>query len=225
MHANDRQLIVDLVDKMDANEARNFGRRLMECPVFGELDRKSLMARVIRAKPETQELVSGETQRKKKEDLMVSWPSLEKRQAELDDLVRTRIPQNTKEIAVARSHGDLRENFEYKSAKQMQAVLMRRKRELDEELGRARGTDFKGVDANAVNIGTIVALVAENGDKIEWTILGAWDSDPEQHKVSYLSDLGAALLGSEPGAAVTARDPLADCERSFTVESIRAVNP
>lgn len=222
---DDRKLIGDLVDKMDANEARNFGRRLMECPVFAELDRKSLMARVIKAKPETQELVSGETQRKKKEDLMVSWESLEKRQAELDDLVRTRIPQNTKEIAIARSHGDLRENFEYKSAKQMQAVLMRRKRELEEELGRARGTDFKGMDAGAVNIGTIVTLAADNGDKVEWTILGAWDSDPEQHRLSYLSELGAALLGCEPGAAVTARDPLSDSEKHFTVESIRPFNP
>jgi transcription elongation GreA/GreB family factor len=221
----DRSLIGDLVGKMDTNEARNFGRRLMECPVFGELDRKSLMARVIKANPETQELVAGEPKRKRKEDLIVSWESLEKRQAELDDIVRNRIPQNTRDIAVARSYGDLRENFEYKSAKQMQAVLMRRKRELEGELARARGSDFKGIPAEQVGIGTIVTLVADDGTRVDWTVLGAWDSDPEQHRLSYLSEFGAALVGLEPGAEVTARDPLSDEQKHFKVESIRPFNP
>lgn len=218
---DDRALIGELVAKMDTNEARNFGRRLMECPVFGELDRKSLMARVIKANPETQELVAGESRRKKQEDLIVSWESLERRQAELDDIVRNRIPQNTKDIAVARSYGDLRENFEYKSSKEMQAVLMRRKRELETDLGRTRGTDFAGVDAATVNIGTIVTLVADDGSEVEWTVLGAWDSDPEKHWLSYLSEFGAALLGCEPGAEITARDPLSEAEVHYKVASIR----
>ena len=220
-----KDLLPDLVATMDVNEARNFGRRLMECPVFGELDRKSLMARVIKAQPQTHDLVSGERKEKRHEDLIVSWESLKKRQEEFDDLVRTRIPQNTKDIAIARSYGDLRENFEYKSAKQMQAVLQRRKRELQQDLDRARGTDFKIVDTSAVNIGTIVTLVDEDGERIQWSVLGAWDSDPEDHKISYLTEFGAALLGSVPGDHVEARDPLSEKMKRFTVESIAPYNP
>jgi len=220
-----KNLLPDLVATMDVNEARNFGRRLMDCPVFGELDRKSLMARVIKAQPETQDLVSGEGKKKRDEELLVSWESLEKRQAEFDDLVRNRLPQNTRDIAIARSYGDLRENFEYKAAKQMQAVLQRRKTELQKDIDRARGTDFKGMDCNTVNIGTIVTLVDENGERVQWSVLGAWDSDPEHHKISYLTEFGAALLGASPGDHVEARDPISEAMKRFTIESITPYNP
>jgi transcription elongation GreA/GreB family factor len=217
---DDAELLADLVRTMDVTEARNFARRLLECPVFGDLDKKSLMARVIKARPETGELVSGDGGRRSVE-LIVSWESLERKRAELDDLVRNRIPQNVKDIAIARSYGDLRENFEYKSAREMQKVLMRRKSELQRDIDRARGTDFRGADSGKVNIGTVVTLVDADGGEIEYALLGAWDSDPERHKVSYLSELGAALLGREPGDPVRARDPLADAVRDFTVKSIR----
>ena len=216
---DDKKLLTDIVAMMGATEAKNFAKRLMECPVFGNLDRKSLMARIIKARPETGELVSGD-EGKKSEELIVSWPSLERKQAEFDDLVKSRIPQNTKDIAIARSYGDLRENFEYKSAKDMQKVLMRRKTELEKELGMARGTDFSDADTGAVNIGTVVTLKNDKGETAEYAVLGAWDSDPEKGTLSYLSETGAALLGAEVGQQVEIRDPLDDVVKSWIVESI-----
>ncbi len=216
---DDKGLLADIVAEMGATEARNFARRLLECPVFADLDRKSLMARIIKAKPETGELVSGNHSRRE-EPLVVSWASLERKQAEMDDLLRNRIPQNTKDIAIARSYGDLRENFEYKSSKDMQKVLMRRKTELQKELDRARGTDFKNPDASAVNIGTIVTLVSETGEHAKHTVLGAWDSDPEKNIVSYLSEAGAALLHKKVGDRVEIRDHDTDQMKVWTVESI-----
>jgi transcription elongation GreA/GreB family factor len=221
----DRELLVDIVRTMDSNEARNFARRLMECQVFGELDRKSLMARVIKARPETGDLVSGENSRKRDEALIVSWESLERKKAELDDVTRNRIPQNTKEIAVARSYGDLRENFEFKAAKQMQAVLMRRKSELEREVDKARGTDFIGADTTTVSIGTIVTLADQAGAESQVTVLGAWDSDPERKIVAYLSELGAALLGAKVGQTVEARDPETELMVRLTVKEIVAYKP
>jgi transcription elongation GreA/GreB family factor len=216
---DDKQLLTDIVESMAATEAKNFGRRLLECPVFSDLDRKSLMARIIKARPETGELVSGEKS-KKEETLIVSWDSLKRKQKELDDLVRTRIPQNTKDIAIARSYGDLRENFEYKSSKDMQKVLMRRKSELEKELELARGTDFSDADTAAVNIGTIVDLKNERGETARYSVMGAWDSDPEKGMLSYLSEAGAALLGAVPGQQIEIRDPLTDVMQTWTVESI-----
>src|SRR4030095_11237519 len=91
-------------------------------------------------------------------DLIASWPSREARKEEYDDLVNKKIPQNRQDIQIARSYGDLRENFEYKSAKEQQRVLMRRKSELERDLARARGTDFADVAGDKVAIGTTVKL-------------------------------------------------------------------
>ena len=94
----------------------------------------------------------------REETLTVSWASLEKRKEEFEDLVNRQIPQNTKDIATARSYGDLRENFEFKSAKEQQRVLMRRRAEAERDLSRARGTNFENPDTTQVSIGTVVTL-------------------------------------------------------------------
>jgi transcription elongation GreA/GreB family factor len=221
---DDRTLLTDLVAIMDVNEARNFARRLLDCPVFGDLEKKSLMARIIKARPETGELVSGGGQRRE-EALLVSWESLEKKKAELDELVRVRIPQNTKDISIARSYGDLRENFEYKSAKDLQRYLGHRKNELEKDIARARGSDFKGSNATKVNIGTIVTLTDASGAEVEMTVLGAWDSEPEKKLVSYLSEVGKALVGREPGETVQVRDETTETMQTLTIKSIRPFNP
>ncbi len=222
---DDKNLLTDLVGIMDVNEARNFSRRLLDCPVFADLEKKSLMARIIKARPETAELVSGSNAKRPEEALLVSWESLEKKKAELDELVRVRIPQNTKDISIARSYGDLRENFEYKSAKDLQRYLGHRKNELEKDIARARGTDFKGSDAAKVNIGTIVTLTDASGAQVEMTVLGAWDSDPDKKLVSYLSEVGKALVGRAPGDAVQVRDETTEAMQTLTIKSIRSYNP
>jgi len=221
--SEDKTLLQDLVEAMDVNEARNFSRRLLDCPVFGELEKKSLMARIIKARPETAELVGGEG--KKEEPLLVSWDSLERKKTELDELIRIRIPQNTKDISIARSYGDLRENFEYKSAKDLQKVLMRRKSELEKDIARARGTDFKGSNASKVNAGTIVTLTDESGQEVVMTVLGAWDSFPETKTVSYLSEVGKSLMERVVGDEVKVRDSVTEALQTLTIRSIKPFNP
>jgi hypothetical protein len=98
------------------SQARDLMRRLMLTPVFEELNKRSLMARMIKVHGELQNMVSGDPE-EKEEALIVSWPSLEKRKGEYDDLISKKIPENTKEISIARSYGDLRENFEFKAPK------------------------------------------------------------------------------------------------------------
>ncbi|HET9801166.1 MAG TPA: GreA/GreB family elongation factor, partial [Chthoniobacterales bacterium] len=143
--------------------------------------------------------------------LVVSWSSLERRKAEFEELVKKKIPENVKEIQVARSYGDLSENFEYKAAKQMQAVLSRRRSELERELARARGTSFENPDTSRVSIGTIVTVRDKNSKKQEtYTILGAWDGDPDRHVISYQTAIGQALLGKN--ADETATLPNGDVE-------------
>ncbi len=203
---DDKDLIPDLVREMDLDHVRSFSRRLMMTPVFDELNRRSLLARIIKVHSEIQELITGqeeEGEQRTSQGLVVSWESLERRKEELEELIKKKIPENSKEISIARSYGDLRENFEYKAAKQMQAVLMRRKSELEKELGDARGTDYADADDSSVSIGTVVTLEPkEDGNEVTYTILGAWDSDPENQVVAYLSVVGQTLLGKKTGDEV-----------------------
>jgi transcription elongation GreA/GreB family factor len=125
--------------------------------------------------------------------------------------VNKKIPENSKEIGVARSYGDLRENFEFKAAKEMQAVLMRRKQELEAMLHRARGTNFENPDLTQASIGTIVTVRRDgSGEEETYTILGAWDSDPDLGIISYQTAIGQALLGHKVGDTVTLNDGQAD---------------
>ena len=221
---SDKQLIADILADADEAEARQFGRKLYQSPVFTDLDRKSLMARVIKARPETQDLVTGEFE-KKIEGVISSKESIERRKTELDEIVKVRIPENTKEISVARSYGDLRENFEFKAAKQMQAVLMRRKSQMEKELHHVQSTTFKGADTSEVNIGTIINLEDDAGEAVQYTILGAWDSVPEENIVSYLSDVGMTLIGAKEGDVLDVRDLETEKNRKLKITSIKAYNP
>ncbi|MBV8968614.1 MAG: GreA/GreB family elongation factor [Verrucomicrobia bacterium] len=192
---DDKELVSDLMATAPSSQARDLMRRVMLSPAFEDLNKRSLMGRMIKLHPELESMITGESE-EKGQALIVSWASLQKRKEEYDDLVTKKIPENTKEISVARSYGDLRENFEYKAAKEMQTVLMRRKAELEQMLDRARGSNFENVDTNQVSIGTAVTVRdSTNSDEITYHILGAWDSEPEKHVVSYLTAIGQALLG------------------------------
>jgi len=200
---SDRALIPDIFADAPLGAARDSMRRLMLSPVFDELTKRSLMARIIKLYPDLQSLVSGGQVEEKSESLVVSWSSLQKRKAELEDLVNKKIPENSREIGVARSYGDLRENFEFKAAKEMQAVLMRRKAELERALSNARGTAFENPDTSQASIGTIVTLrETTNGREETYTILGAWDGDPDRAIISYQTKIGQSLLGQHVGDVV-----------------------
>jgi transcription elongation GreA/GreB family factor len=85
----------------------------------------------------------------------------------------------------------------------MQTVLMRRKAELEHMLARARGSNFENPDLTQVSVGTKVSLRDIVTDEtLEYKILGAWDSDPERHIVSYQTAIGQALLGKKQGQTV-----------------------
>jgi transcription elongation GreA/GreB family factor len=200
---DDRQLFQDMFGNADVGLARDAMRRLQLSPLFDELTKRSLLARVVKVFPDLESMIAGAAPQEKAAPLVVSWSSLEKRKAEYEELVKKKIPENTKEISLARSYGDLSENFEYKAAKQMQAVLMRRKTELELALQNARGTAFENPDTSRVSIGTIITVRDKTSKKQEtYTILGAWDGDPDRHVISYQTAIGQALLGHKAGEVV-----------------------
>jgi transcription elongation GreA/GreB family factor len=198
----DNELIADLTAAADIEVVKDLTRALQFSPVFDDMDKRSLLARLVKSHPAVQSLVSGE-QTKQEATLIVSWESLERRNNEYRELVDKKIPANSKEIAIARSYGDLSENHEYKAAKEMQGILQRTKAELEVMLSRARGTDFSNARTDVAGIGTVIQATDLNTHAVEsFTILGAWDSDPEKGVISYLSPVGKALLGRKVGEEV-----------------------
>ncbi|MSU57979.1 MAG: hypothetical protein EXS35_07340 [Pedosphaera sp.] len=201
---SDQDLIVDLTASADIELIKDLTRALQLSAVFDDMDKRSLLARLVKSHPAVQSLVTGD-QTKQDSLLHVSWDSLARRKEEYDELVQKKIPANSSEIAIARSYGDLSENHEFKAAKEMQGILKRRKAELEVALSRARGTDFTGARTEVVSIGTVVQATDLDSNKLEtFTVLGAWDFDADKNIISYLTPVGQALLNRKAGDVVEA---------------------
>ena len=198
----DQQLISELTATADIEVIKDLTRALQLSPVFDDMDKRSLLARLVKAHPAVQSLITGD-QTKQETALLVSWESLERRQTEYRELVDKKIPANSKEIAIARSYGDLRENHEYKAAKEMQKVLLRNKDELEAQFGRARGMSFANAKTDVAGPGTVVTLLDLTNNQVEkFTILGAWDSDPDKGIISYLTPVAMSLVNHKVGEEV-----------------------
>ncbi|HEY9154471.1 MAG TPA: GreA/GreB family elongation factor [Opitutaceae bacterium] len=216
--SDDPDLISDLLSTADPETARDLANTLMLNQGFEELTKKSLLARFIKIFPSIQSLVAADAE-SKEEQLLVSRESFERKREEYETIVSKKIPENSKAIAVAREHGDLKENSEYKMAKQDQQVLMSQKSTLEKDLGRARITDFKEATTDQVSVGSVVDLaVGNNANTSRYTILGAWDSVPEQNIIAYKTPLGLALLSKKIGDTVKVK--IGNSEESYTVKGI-----
>jgi transcription elongation factor GreA len=198
-------LLPDILSKGTAENAHDLAQALILNPGFEDLSKRSLLARFIKRFPGIQDLLDGGESSSSSgnavitdDSLIVSQPSYDKKLADLDDLAKTKIPENSLAIEAAREHGDLRENAEYHMAKDEQKVLLGRQAELQEEIMRAKPTDFSDAPVDSVGIGSIVELVDQVTNEVHsYTVLGAWDSDPDNNILSYLTPLGQMLLGKK----------------------------
>jgi transcription elongation GreA/GreB family factor len=199
---DDQTLLVDLTASADLEVIKDLTRALQLSPAFDDMDKRSLLARIVKSHPAVQSLVTGEAT-KQDASLVVSWESLERRNQEYRELVDKKIPANSREIALARSYGDLSENHEFKAAKEMQKVLMRQKEELENALVRARGTDFSNARTDVAGIGTVVTATDLEANQPEvFTVLGAWDFDADKGIISYLTPVGQSLMNRKVGEVI-----------------------
>ena len=127
--------------------------------------------------------------------------SIAARRKQLKELLEVEIPTNRTAIQVAREMGDLRENFEYKAARQRHEYLSARANTLNGELGRARPIDLSTIDTREVRIGCRVEIESSGGRR-DLTLLGPWESRPEDGIISYESEIGRSLLGRRSGDTV-----------------------
>ena len=215
---SDQELITDLIGSADIELVEDLVRALQATNCFDDMDKRSLLGRIVKEFPSIQPMISGD-QAREDNALIVSWPSLERRKLEYEELVKEKIPANSKEIAIARSFGDLRENHEFKAAKETQKLLLSRKGELEFDLTRARATDFSDATTDQVTVGNKVGVTNLETNKPEtFIVLGAWDGDPDNQILSYLTPLGQAFLGKKPGEE--AKLEFEDESRRYRIDTI-----
>jgi len=225
--SDDRELLSDILDKGSEENAKDLAQALMLNPGFEDLTKRSLFARFIKKYPKIQSLLDGETSSDsssalssgKEDTLIVSKKSYDKKLADLDILTKEKIPANSLAIEAARELGDLKENAEYQMAKDDQKVLLARQAELQGELMRAKPTDFTEAPSDSAGIGSIVDLQdLSSGDLLKYTIMGAWDSDPENNILSYLTPLGQSMLGKKVGDEI--QIDIEGNSQSFKIEGL-----
>ncbi|MBF0521150.1 MAG: transcription elongation factor GreA [Nitrospirae bacterium] len=127
---------------------------------------------------------------------------------ELDRLLKVDRPQNIKDIATARAHGDLSENAEYHAAREKQSFLEGRIQELQSKTAMAQVIDPSKVKHDKVAFGAKVKLFdLETDEEKEYFLVGPDEADVKDGKISITSPVAKALLGKEVGDEVTIQAP------------------
>ena len=145
---------------------------------------------------------------------------MERYNAQLQELLNVKIPENARAIGAAAAHGDLSENSEFKFALEERDLLHARVAKMREELNKATVLSAQEISTDQVDIGTRVQLTAEDdGTTIAITILGPWEADAERRIYNYRAPLCAKLRGLKVGQTVALE--LEDhAERTYRVASI-----
>jgi len=127
---------------------------------------------------------------------------------ELEIVKTVSIPQNIKDIEIARGHGDLSENAEYSAAKERQSFLHGKMQELENNLAMSNVIDLKNLTNERVVFGSTVAIEEiGTGKGITYQLVGPLESDLERDRISVTSPIGRALIGKRVGDEVSVKTP------------------
>ncbi|MGH9382323.1 MAG: GreA/GreB family elongation factor [Thermoanaerobaculia bacterium] len=190
-------VVARLITSLKAEQAHQAAEALKRAPIEGFQRAPLLNALQLHFPDDLAELTG------KQQDTFYALPvSIAAKREELRHLQEVEIPANRKAIQEARELGDLRENFEYKAARQRHEYLAARVAALDGDLGRARPIDLDAADVDRVRVGCRVTLEAADGTTRSLTILGPWESDPERGVLSHESELAQKLLDRGPGDTI-----------------------
>lgn len=120
----------------------------------------------------------------------------EKLYKELEYLKQTKRREISQQLEYARSLGDLRENAEYDSAKQAQALLEKRIAGLEQDLSHVKILDSEKIDKNKAYVGATITLKdLDSGEEAVYMLVNKEEADFSQNKISITSPVGKAILG------------------------------
>ncbi len=140
--------------------------------------------------------------------LPITKQGFEKLKKDLETLRNVSIPENIRDIEVARAHGDLSENAEYAAAKERQSYLHGKLQELENNLASCNIIPLTGINSDKVVFGCYVIIVdSEGGEEIKYQLVGPLESDINQNKISVTSPIGKALIGKKIDNEIIVKTP------------------
>jgi len=193
----DRFLVVrNFLKESSVEYAKEFLLLAAKAHTFSDHDKKIVRSLV--------EVVHPQLAKGKKESVWAQsiWTSQEgyNRVHERIKLIGTReLVDVAREIEQARSHGDLRENAEYKAAQERRSRLQHEMKMLSDQMNKARIIMPDDISTTVAGIGAICEILTPKGEKKSYTILGPWDADPDKNILSFQSKFAQAMEGKKVG--------------------------
>jgi transcription elongation factor GreA len=141
---------------------------------------------------------------------------------ELKRLREVERPKNVLDIEIARAHGDISENAEYSAAKERQAFIEGRMREIEGTIALSEVIDPGKLSGTRVVFGATVRLAdTESGDETVYTIVGDHEGDIKEGRIAISAPLARAIIGKEQGDTVTLRT--AKGSREYQIQEIKFI--
>ncbi len=155
-----------------------------------------------------------------KKTVELTKDGFEELKQELEDLVHVKLPGVIERVAKAREHGDLSENSEYQSARDDQGIVEARIAEIEKVLSNA--IVVKSTKSHTkIGVGSTVVIFLEKNPKkkFTYTVVGEFESDPSEGKISSVSPLGKALVSKKKGDKAKVQAPVG--EITYIIEKIK----
>lgn len=210
-------IVRQMMQESTAEDVKEFLLLATKCHSLSDHDQKIFLSLAEVAHP------SLTKARKKHEpaaqEAQIIWTTAEgyqKLQRRIQQIATVETVENAKEIEIARAHGDLRENAEFKAALEKRDRLQSELKFLSEQLSCARVITKDDISTEEVGIGVIVECTNKKGQKVTYTLLGPWDADPEKNILSFQSKLAQSLTGKAIGDKFTVQ------KDELTIDSIRS---
>ncbi len=132
----------------------------------------------------------------------------EKLKRDLEHIKKVEVPENVRAIEEARAHGDISENAEYAAAKERQSFIQGKIQEIENNLATSNVIDLKDLNGDKVVFGsTVVIMDVHNEKEEEYQLVGPYESDISQNKISVTSPIGKALIGRRIGDQAKVQTP------------------
>ena len=138
----------------------------------------------------------------------ITKAGFDKLKKELEYIKTVSLPENIRDIEVARAHGDITENAEYQAAKERQSFLRGRIQELENNLASSYIVSLNGLTSEKIVFGSTVTVAdVTTGNGITYQLVGPFESDLNENKISVTSPIGKALIGKTVGDEITVKTP------------------
>lgn len=194
-------LVRKIVGDSSQAEVQEFLLLASKCPSIEEQDIKILHSLAEVAHPKLKKMRKNHHEEPALEVIWTTQEGLDKVKGRIDEIGSKEMVENAKEIEEARSHGDLRENAEFKAACERRDRLQSELKTLSDKIAKTQVLNKTLVDTNEVSPGCIVECEDSGKNKVSFTLLGPWDAQPEKNILSIQSRFAQGMMGKKVGEA------------------------